>query len=157
MYMNAPKAYVFKDIVLGQIYKREQAPTGQPLEKKWKRTTLGLIFFLHNKDLGALAATYLVVILVAFVLLLSAIPYVTSGDYVKTVLPLVLGTTIFGTFIELLRRIYDTAVKRLGIVDLFVSEMLSIARVLVAMNLLATLYASMTGLVARRSTNRLSR
>jgi hypothetical protein len=43
---------------------------------------------------------------------------------------------VFGAFLELIRRIYDTAVKRLAASDLFTSEMFNILRVFAAANII---------------------
>jgi hypothetical protein len=50
-------------------------------------------------------------------------------------LQIIFGTAVFGTFIELLRRTYDAALKRLATIDLFTSEILSIMRVFAAANI----------------------
>jgi hypothetical protein len=51
-------------------------------------------------------------------------------------LQIIFSTAVFGTFIELLRRTYDTAIKRLASIDLFTSEILSIMRVFASANII---------------------
>jgi hypothetical protein len=51
-------------------------------------------------------------------------------------LQVIFGTSVFGTFIELLRRTYDSAIKRLATIDLFTSESLSIMRVFASANII---------------------
>jgi hypothetical protein len=51
-------------------------------------------------------------------------------------LQVIFGTAVFGTFIELLRRTYDSAIKRLATIDLFTSEILSIMRVFASANII---------------------
>ncbi|WP_456761204.1 hypothetical protein [Bradyrhizobium sp. USDA 4011] len=53
-----------------------------------------------------------------------------------TGLQIIFGTAVFGTFIELLRRTYNAAIKRLATIDLFASEILSIMRVVASANII---------------------
>ncbi|MHC2435916.1 glycoside hydrolase domain-containing protein [Bradyrhizobium sp. USDA 4451] len=127
-------ARTFNNIELQAIFDRKQTRrTGAPLEEAWQRTRWYWILSYHNIDLAIVAAAYLAAVLVAIVVVLSIEP---AGGLGTTGLQIIFGTAVFGTFIELIRRIYDTAIRRMATVDLFTSEMLSILRVFAAANII---------------------
>jgi hypothetical protein len=128
-------AYSFKDPRLAPIFaRRQKARLGGTVEDTWERTTWHRILSRHNFDLAFVAVVYLaaigsaIAVVVRFGLLNS--PNTTGQG-----LQILFGAAVFGTFIELLRRTYDTAVKRLSTIDLFTSEILSIMRVFAAGNI----------------------
>jgi hypothetical protein len=118
--------------IIARQQNREKAASG-PLEDKWRATSRLDVFRAYNLDLA-------LVLLVTFAAAIAAV-IVVSG-LLKTVgsagqgLQIIFGATIFGTILEVLRRTYETAVKRLATIDLFSIEMLSIMRVFAAANII---------------------
>jgi len=113
----------FNDPKLQTIFLRVQT---KPIEEVWEPTTWRRIISGYNFDLGIAAVIYIFAIATAIsVVLISGVMQRGSGPGLQ----IILGTAVFGTFIELLRRTYDSAIKRLAAIDLFTSEILSIARI----------------------------
>jgi hypothetical protein len=106
-----------------------------PLENKWIATSRLDVFQSHNVDLAMLLLVTLAgaVVAVAVVLKFESFSSATSS---AVALQIIFGATIFGTTLELLRRTYETAVKRLATIDLFSIEILSIMRVFAAANII---------------------
>lgn len=122
----------FNDPKLQAIFLRVQTiQTSEPIEGAWERTTWRRIISGYNFDLGIAAAIYILAIVTA----VSVIMRAGSGGSGQG-LQLIFGTAVFGTFIELLRRTYDSAIKRLATIDLFTSEILSIMRVFASANII---------------------
>ncbi len=126
----------FNDPALRIIFQRRQLiDAGLPIEDAWERKTWRRILSGYNFDLGVAAFIYAFAIGIA----LWAIVASNIGDTPQglgTALQIVFGTAVFGTFIELLRRTYDAALKRLATIDLFTSEILSIMRVFASANII---------------------
>jgi hypothetical protein len=128
--------YRFNDPRLEAIFARKQTnPATKPLEEAWERTTWRWIMSRHNFDLAVVAVLYIAAVLVAIVVIIGS-GLMDNVDGFRTGLQIIFGTAVFGTFIELLRRTYDAAVKRLATIDLFTSEMLSIMRVFASSNII---------------------
>lgn len=127
-------AHTFNNPALEAIFERKQHPReGAPLEDAWRRTRWYWIIGYHNLDLAVIGVAYLVALSIAIAFVLSI---ESSVNLATTGIQVILGTAVFGTFIELIRRIYDTAIKRMATVDLFTSEILSIFRVFTAANII---------------------
>jgi hypothetical protein len=126
----------FNDKKLEAIFLRLQTQqTGAPLEGAWERTTWRRILSGYNLDLGIAAVIYLFAVAAAIgVVVFSGVMHTQSG--MGPGLQVIFGTAVFGTFIELLRRTYDSAIKRLATIDLFTSEILSIMRVIASANII---------------------
>jgi hypothetical protein len=125
----------FNDDILGAIFNRRQSRhVGAPLEDAWERTTWRRILAGYNVDLGIAAVIYLVAITIAISVIFGSHLTDTPQGF-GTGLQIIFGTAVFGTFIELLRRTYDAAIKRLATIDLFTSEILSIMRVFASANI----------------------
>ncbi|WOH80323.1 hypothetical protein RX327_31630 [Bradyrhizobium sp. BEA-2-5] len=126
----------FEDDILGAIYSRRQIDEASaPLEDAWERTTWRRILAGYNVDLGIAAVIYLVAIAIALSVVFGSHLTDTAQGF-GTGLQIIFGTAVFGTFIELLRRTYDAAIKRLATIDLFTSEILSIMRVFASANII---------------------
>jgi hypothetical protein len=124
-------SYDFNDKVLEAIFLRKHSEAGPgPVEKTWERATVKRIVSKHNLDLGILSVAYLLVVIAV---IWAVLYYFTDEDKAYQLL---LGSAIFGVIVGLIGRTYDTALKRLSTVDLFISEMLSIGRVFVAANII---------------------
>jgi hypothetical protein len=123
------------------IFQRRQTIDARlPIEDAWepKRRFLSS----YNFDLGIAAVIYGIAIGIAFWVIAAS----HIGDTIQgsgTELQIIFGTAVFGTFIELLRRTYDTALRRLATIDMFTSEILSIMRV--PPTSLVTLFGCMIG------------
>lgn len=123
--------YEFKDDMLAAIVARKQSKQArEPIEKAWEPTKAARIISPYNLDLALVAVLYLAAIAVAVIVVIAfSQPSQGQSGQSQPVLgpglPIIFGTAVFGTFIELLRRTYDTAIKRLSTADLFISEMLS--------------------------------
>lgn len=126
----------FNDSALKAIFQRRQTiDAGRPIEVAWERKTWRRIFSAYNVDLGIAALIYATAICIAiWVVAASRIGETAQG--LGTALQIIFGTAVFGTFIELLRRTYDAALKRLATIDLFTSEILSIIRVFASANII---------------------
>lgn len=126
----------FADPTLKAIFERRQ--TGEanaPLEDIWERTTWRRILAGYNFDLLVAAIIYIAAIAIAIsAIFISRVADTPQG--LGTGLQIIFGTAVFGTFVELLRRTYDAAVKRLATIDLFTSEILSIMRVFATANII---------------------
>jgi hypothetical protein len=133
---RGPMSYSFKDTQLAAIFERKQTHRpGEPLEQAWQRTTWRRVFSRQNLDLAVVAILYVTAILLAIgVVLISGL--FTSPNGLAPALQIIFGTAVFGTFVELLRRTYDAAIKRLSTIDLFTSEVLSIVRVFASGNII---------------------
>ena len=131
---SAPIGHSFNDVALQAIFERKQSTqVGAPLEEAWQRTRRHWIVSYHNADLAVVAAAYLLALVAAIVIVLSVEP---KTSIATTGLQIILGTAVFGSFIELIRRTYDAAIRRMATVDLFASELLSIFRVFAAANII---------------------
>jgi hypothetical protein len=126
--------YRFGDRDLEAIFARKQdRPPGGPFEDAWKRTSWAWILSHHNVDLAVIGTAYMA----AVILVVAVVLGLKGADLTLTTsLQIIFSTAVFGTVIELLRRTYDTAVRRLATVDLFTSEILSIVRVFAAGNII---------------------
>ena len=134
--------YKFKNARLEEIYHRRQlAEPSQPplepqmpLEEAWKPTTWKWILSADNIDLLIIAGIYVV----ALALALAAIDIGARSKALgaTAAFQLIFSAAVFGTFVELLRRLQDTAAKRLAIIGLFTSEMLSVLRIFAAANIM---------------------
>jgi hypothetical protein len=124
----------FHDPRFEAIYARRQSrELGLPIEEAWQRTTWRRIFSHHNADLAVVAALYSAFVVLAIGVVVSL---VGKGANLPTGLQIIFSTAVFGTVIEILRRTYDVAVKRLATMDLFTGEILSIMRVFAAGNII---------------------
>ena len=116
------------------IFQRRQTIDARlPIEDAWERKRRFLSSY--NFDLGIAAVIYGVAIGIAFWVIAAS----HIGDTIQglgTELQIIFGTAVFGTFIELLRRTYDTALRRLATIDMFTSEILSIMRVFGSANII---------------------
>lgn len=128
--------YQFRNPELESVFvPRQSKQPGRPIEEDWKPTSKwSRRFFSKNIDLAVFAAAYMAAI---FGALAIAIRY--RADLPNNAFELILGAAGFGVLAELVRRIYDTAVKRLAVTDLFTSEMFSILRTFVAGNIIGKL------------------
>jgi hypothetical protein len=126
----------FIDPRLEAIFQRRQTvDAGRPIEDAWERKTWRRILSGYNFDLGIAAVIYGLAIGVAiWAIVASHIGDTPQG--LATGLQTIFGAAVFGTFIELLRRTYDAALKRLATIDLFTSEILSIMRVFASANII---------------------
>jgi hypothetical protein len=89
-------------------------------------------FSSHNYDLMILFAIYFLVFLVAAV---AALFSFASRDLAEQ---LVFGAAIFGGLITISAKLIESSQKRLATVDLFASEILSIGRVFVSINIVGS-------------------
>lgn len=127
-------SYTFSDRNLQAVFERRQSGrAGASVEKAWQPTRWYWIFSYHNIDLAVSAAIYLAVVVCAVIAVLFIM---RSDTQFTTGIQIIFGTAVFGTFVELIRRLYDTAVKRLATIDLFTSEILSILRIFAAANII---------------------
>lgn len=126
----------FDDQRLKAIFHRRQTvDASRPIEDAWEPKTWRRILSGYNFDLGIAALVYALAIGIAiWVILTSGIGKKPGG--LGAELQIIFGTAVFGTFIELLRRTYDAALKRLATIDLFTSEILSIMRVFASANII---------------------
>jgi hypothetical protein len=132
-------AYTFSDVELGRIFVRRQSgpdsdqPVGKPVEQGWKRSKWYWIFNRSNIDLAVAAVLYIALVLLAITVIWKVTAH---GTFETAGIPIIFSAAVFGTFVELIRRVYDTAIGRLAIIDLFTSEMLSILRIFAAANII---------------------
>jgi hypothetical protein len=127
-------SYTLSDPSLQAVVERRQTEqTLASVEKAWQPTRWYWIFSHHNIDLAVSAGLYFVTVVFAVV----AVIVLLRGDTrFATAVQIIFSTAVFGTFIELIRRLYDTAVKRLATIDLFTSEIISILRIFAAANII---------------------
>ncbi len=117
------------------ILRLQTKQTSEPLELAWERTTWRRIISGYNFDLGIAAVIYMLAVITAISVVIFSGAMKTQTGPVPG-LQIIFSTGIFGTFIELLRRTYDSAIKRLASIDLFTSEILSIMRVFASANII---------------------
>jgi|HubBroStandDraft_4_1064222.scaffolds.fasta_scaffold171015_2 hypothetical protein len=123
----------FKSAELQTVFLRQQGVrTGEAIEKAWDATSKWRYALIKkNGDLILFSFFYLIIgAIIITVLIRGGLPI--QGDAPRVVF----GAAVFGAFLELLRRIHDTAVKRLAIVDLFTSEIFNILRAFAAANII---------------------
>jgi hypothetical protein len=126
----------FNDPKLLPIVLRVQTKqTSEPIEGAWEKTTWRRIISGYNFDLGISAAIYILAVVTAISVVIFSGEMQTANG-LGPGLQVIFGTAVFGTFIELLRRTYDSAIKRLATIDLFTSEILSIMRVFASANII---------------------
>jgi hypothetical protein len=105
------------------------------------------VFSRHNKDIWIFMIIYCIIFVGAAFLVLE-LGVLTSGNREQdpnadgprnwlnpTTLNIVFGAAIFGGFIGVISRLIENAQKRLGTVDLFTSEILSIGQVFTSSNI----------------------
>jgi hypothetical protein len=125
--------HTFKSAELQTVFLRRQGErTGEAIEKAWDATSKWSYALIEkNGDLIFFSLLYLIIGAVTITAVIRG-GFPLQGDAPRVVF----GAAVLGAFLELLRRIYDTAVKRLAIVDLFTSEMFNILRAFAAANII---------------------
>jgi len=105
------------------------------------------VFSRQNGDLLWLVGIYTLIFVAAIFILVVEWPKIASGPLPRdgstsssaannSVLSVIFGSAIFGAYVAVIARLIESAQKRLGAVDLFVSEVLSIGRVFVSVQII---------------------
>src|ERR1700722_6799260 len=112
--------YPFKNPDLERLFVRQQrTQPSDAIEDAWQTTSKwSYALFEKSGELFASAGLYLVIAI--------AIAIEGGRALESQAAQVVFSAAVLGVFVEIVRRIYDTAARRIAIIDLFTSEMFNI-------------------------------